>query len=110
MGEVKTEPVTARYIQEWDDFRHADRLWVGKIPGSFRLDERDSDGEQTFYYCCPCGCGRTAPLIVGNGFKPTGPSPTWKWNGSLDKPTLTPSVHHVGHWHGWLTDGVWRSC
>lgn len=31
---------------------------------------------------------------------------TWYWNGDRDKPTLTPSLHAVGIWHGWLRDGV----
>jgi hypothetical protein len=110
MSEIKTQPIAARHIQNWDDFRDPERPAIGKVPGSFRLTDPDSDGEQWFYYCCPCGCGRTAPLMVGNGFKPQADYPTWNWNGSLDKPTLQPSVHHVGHWHGWLRNGVWESC
>ena len=34
-------------------------------------------------------------------------SPSWVWNGSLALPTLHPSVHYVGHWHGWLRNGEW---
>ena len=30
----------------------------------------------------------------------------WGWNGDEDKPTLTPSVHAHGHWHGWVRDGM----
>lgn len=103
MGEVKTQPVTAQHVADEEDFKKQ------RIAGSFRVDAPDSDGEQAFWYCCPCGCGAIAPITVGNGFKP-GDAPSWNWNGSLDRPTLSPSVHHVGHWHGWLTDGVWRSC
>jgi hypothetical protein len=29
----------------------------------------------------------------------------WQWNGSLDSPTLTPSINVIGKWHGYLTDG-----
>lgn len=29
----------------------------------------------------------------------------WTWNGDIDKPTLSPSVHTVGVWHGWVRDG-----
>ncbi len=29
----------------------------------------------------------------------------WTWNGSDHKATLTPSIHSVGQWHGWLQDG-----
>lgn len=109
MGEVKTPPVKAQHIAEWDGFRDPEKPATGLVPGSFRIEGPDSDGEYDFIYCCPCGCGRTAPLTVGKGFKPNY-SPTWNWNGSLDKPTLHPSVHHRGHWHGWLKNGVWESC
>ena len=110
MAEVKTLSVMAQHVADKDDFH---RNGKGLVPGSFRISPPDADGEQSFWYCCPCGCGRIAPLTVGNGFKPSKASPddaTWKWNGSLEAPTLHPSVHHIGHWHGWLTDGVWRSC
>lgn len=111
MSEVKTPPVSARHIPDKSEFQQD--FCTGRVPGSFRVDEPDSDGEQTFWYVCPCGCGSLGPLTVGNGFKPdneNGTIATWNWNGSIDKPTLQPSVHHRGHWHGWLTDGVWRSC
>lgn len=29
----------------------------------------------------------------------------WGWDGNEDQPTLTPSVHCIGHWHGWLRGG-----
>lgn len=106
MSEVKTPPVSATHLPEKADFHEGGR---GLVPGGFRCDTPDSDGEQAFWYCCPCGCGRIAPLNVGNGFKPA-VGPSWKWNGSTERPTLEPSVNHVGHWHGWLTDGVWTSC
>lgn len=34
----------------------------------------------------------------------------WKFNGDPDKPTLTPSLHWVGMWHGWLREGELISC
>jgi hypothetical protein len=34
----------------------------------------------------------------------------WKWNGNEDAPTLTPSLHLVGTWHGWMTNGELVSC
>ncbi len=106
MSEVKTEPVEAQCVEK-KDFR---RDGLGRVPGSFYLGERHENGSQTFWYCCPCGCGTTGAILVGINFKPVSERPSWNWNGSIDKPTLMPSVHHVGHWHGWLTDGIWRSC
>ena len=29
----------------------------------------------------------------------------WQWNGDKEKPTLSPSVHTIGYWHGWIRDG-----
>ena len=30
----------------------------------------------------------------------------WTWDGDEDRPTLKPSLHWVGVWHGWVTNGV----
>ncbi len=35
---------------------------------------------------------------------------SWQWNQNKEKPTLTPSIHCIGHWHGYLTDGKLVSC
>jgi hypothetical protein len=29
----------------------------------------------------------------------------WSWDGNETSPTLTPSLHAVGHWHGWVRQG-----
>lgn len=29
----------------------------------------------------------------------------WFWNGDEDKPTLSPSIHCLGHWHGFVQNG-----
>lgn len=78
------------------------------VPGSFTVTEPDPvTGEQRMTYVCPCGCGVWGNLRVGNGFKPAGRPASWNWNGSFDAPDLSPSVNHVGHWHGWLRNGQW---
>ena len=33
---------------------------------------------------------------------------TERWNGATEKPTLHPSINMLGHWHGWLREGVWQ--
>lgn len=103
MAEVRTAPVRAHHVPDKDAFLR------DRIAGSFHIGAADSDGELSFWYCCPCGCGAVAPLLAGKQFKPS-LGPSWLWDGSTDAPTLTPSVNHVGHWHGWLRAGVWESC
>ena len=29
----------------------------------------------------------------------------WSWDGDVEKPTLKPSLHAVGEWHGYVTAG-----
>lgn len=38
--------------------------------------------------------------------KPNGNGSLWKLTGTHEKPTLSPSLHWVGSWHGWLRNGV----
>lgn len=70
----------------------------GKVAGAFHYDGI------YFQYRCPCGCHNvfTIPAIVGPK-----QSSAWEFNGDLSNPTLSPSVHIIGHWHGWLRDGNW---
>lgn len=97
MTEVKTQPVIATYCESIED--------VKEKPGAFEFYQSGEHNPAGIIYSCPCGCGATGSLA----FRPAA-SPSWNWNGNREKPTLTPSVHHVGHWHGYLTDGVWVSC
>lgn len=30
----------------------------------------------------------------------------WQWDGDREKPTLTPSIHTIGVWHGWIKNGM----
>jgi hypothetical protein len=35
----------------------------------------------------------------------------WAWDRNEDAPTVTPSINiQHGHWHGYLTAGVFRAC
>ena len=34
----------------------------------------------------------------------------WSLSGTREKPTLSPSLHWVGVWHGWLRCGMLESC
>lgn len=93
-------PVKATIVDDIDN--HAD------TPGAMDFCATLDGEEAGIGFVCPCGCGR-------QGFLPTQSStsgPRWDWNGDRSAPTLTPSVLQVGgcQWHGYLTDGEWRSC
>lgn len=97
MSEVKTEPVTAQRFEDIDDVRG--------MAGAFEYYKQGDRYPAGIIYCCPCGCGKICSLH----FRPE-PSPSWDWDGNIEAPTLTPSIHDPGHWHGYLTAGVWLSC
>lgn len=60
-------------------------------------------------FLCPCGCGSLCGVRVRkDGQKEPN---CWAWDCNEDKPTVTPSIDiNHGHWHGYLTGGIFRSC
>ncbi|HTJ56689.1 MAG TPA: DUF6527 family protein [Devosiaceae bacterium] len=97
MAEIKTEPVRAQRVNDID----SDDV----PPGAFEFFTSGDRTDAGMIFACPCGCGQLGSL----SFRPE-PSPSWDWDGNREQPTLLPSVHRVGHWHGWLQGGVWTSC
>lgn len=99
MSEVKTEPVAAQMVES---------IVADDAPaGSIKFYDGEGFTPRGFHFKCPCGCGDVGSVIVA------GPRAWTFWNGSREKPTVRESVllHTDGpHWHGYLTDGVWRSC
>ena len=84
-----------------------------EAPGDFYWIPAEDPSRMSFI--CPCGCGD----LCGVNVKPIEQLghviPPWQWNGDMDKPTLTPSIRIGGnngteHWHGYLTNGVFKSC
>lgn len=82
------------------DPRHARLTRAPAAPGEFRFEDMQyhasappapgETGRLNFY--CPRGHGVCGAIIIGNGFKPSGPK-TWQWDGNAESPTLTPSIN-----------------
>lgn len=65
------------------------------------------EGTMRLTFVCPGGCGDVGGCRCAQ--KKPGDKPSWEWNGSLDKPTLKPSIRSLEcGWHGYLTDGVFQ--
>lgn len=45
------------------------------------------------------------PLDPNHTMKFVDPGNYWEWDGNLDAPTLFPSLHWVGVWHGHMRQG-----
>lgn len=81
-----------------------------EIPGAFNLEKATVPGADYWGYIaftCPHGCGAYHRLPIGLKSKPgkVDGRPTWEWNGNSEAPTLSPSIHHIDHWHGFLKFG-----
>lgn len=114
MTEVRLPaPVPATPVD--DAFEHGRFGEKGEIAGAFSFDQAKPGAGfwGHILFTCPCGCGSFSRLPVGlnekppHGIDPDGIKATWRWDGNRTRPTLDPSIHHVGHWHGWLKNGVW---
>lgn len=75
--------------------------------GAFEVETLAS-GQRLFWFKCPGACKSIVPIAL----RPVvnGAQQSWEWDGNDQAPTLTPSINHVGCWHGWLTGGEFRSC
>ena len=79
--------------------------------GDFFITEKNEheEGCRRLSFLCPCGCGDLCGIRIRDDGAHTGGA--WGWNRDEEKPTCTPSINiNNGHWHGYLTDGEFRSC
>lgn len=95
--------VTARKVA---DFDHCEK------PGDFYITEPNphEGGMRRLSFLCPCGCGDLCGIRIRDDGQNVGGA--WGWNKDAGKPTTTPSIA-IGpnnHWHGYLTDGVFKAC
>jgi Family of unknown function (DUF6527) len=125
-----TSEVVGQKVNSWEDLESDHRV-PGRWMFSLRSESDPVQGIGGILYVCPCGCGR----VGGLDFHPRNPKyanqpggrAAWNWDGNEERPTLTPSIQHIPHdvgphateqgkreakcnWHGYLTDGVFRTC
>ena len=81
------------------------RVESGKIEraGDFCFD----DERETIYLWMP---GMTGPDAISIEVGKQGGERVWAWDGDEENPTLTPSLHVPGTWHGFLRRGMLESC
>lgn len=72
-------------------------------PGDFTFSEDFS----RIYICLP---GQEHPDCLKIQRGAPGGDRVWGWDGNTEKPTLVPSIHAPGQWHGHLRAGRLQSC
>jgi hypothetical protein len=90
---MNTESIDCRRVQ----FGEMER------PGDFTFNEEFD----CIYVWLP---GRLSPDALHIQKGPQGPERVWGWDGNEVFPTLTPSIHDVGYWHGHMQNGRLVSC
>lgn len=84
-------------------------IWTG-------LHGVESGGPYGMMFACPCGCGQYGsvhfdlPAVRAWGADHNTRMTMWQWDGNKEKPTLSPSIMHDNHWHGYLRAGVFEEC
>jgi hypothetical protein len=86
--------------------RSAKDLWDLE-PGEFFFSRQL--GQMYFNCALPSGAACRIPIRPLIDPKVNG-GHSWEWNGNIESPTLSPSIHLVGHWHGYVTAGRMVSC
>ena len=98
-------PGLAARMDEW--FHGPDDTPAPRLDsGQFEV-ETQPNGQRVFWFVCP-GCRTIAPLPLRPVVNAVPQS--WDFNDDLQAPTLSPSINHVGCWHGWLTAGEYTAC
>jgi hypothetical protein len=90
---MNTESIDCRRVQ----FGEMER------PGDFTFSEEFD----TIYVWLP---GINAPDAIRIQKGPPGGDRVWGWDGNEVFPTLEPSIHCPGTWHGYLKQGKLVSC
>lgn len=77
-------------------------------PGAFLIKDASVNGELFKHIWCKLPSGGIGCLALSPA--PPAAGPAWGFDGNMDKPTLTPSVHQIGDWHGFFRAGRMESC
>ena len=92
--------------------------------GWSRIDYPGSEGQRVMVAWVPGYYGQEYgvwPVYGGDQPKrDLGSVTQWSWDGSLESPTLQPSIHHINHYpkagkgdvtiaHGFVREGCWES-
>lgn len=81
------------------------RVHFGEMerPGDFTF----SDDFQTIYIWLP---GINSPDAISIRKGAPGGERVWGWDGNEIFPSLQPSIHCLGVWHGYMRNGKLESC
>lgn len=72
-------------------------------PGDFFYEIED--GKRNIVIAMPCKGGDYGIYIAWSIGHKNACNAQWSWDGNEDVPTMNPSLHWVGAWHGFVKNG-----
>lgn len=100
-------PGLVNYV--WPDHADDDETpeQIAARQGQFEVITEPS-GQRRSWFVCPGSCKGLSAIAL----RPVvdGSAQSWEFDGNLEAPTLSPSINHVGCWHGYLTRGEFNPC
>jgi hypothetical protein len=95
---MNTESIDCRRVADFDAIEK---------PGDFYFEPvQGMGGDTCLHIQMPDGAFICIAVARGGNTTPK----VWGWDGNEDRPTITPSIHCIDRWHGWLEAGRLRSC
>lgn len=82
-----------------------EEFFANRRPGCIYFVERTG-----FTFLWVTVSSESAETGISVGRLPLNRDDGWTWDGNRERPTLSPSIHAVGHWHGYLRAGRFESC
>jgi len=82
-------------LGDWCFFDTSDGLYIG-----FRYPHQDTKEYPIEYMETYKGEMGHVPVSVGEKLERR-----WLWDGNRDAPTILPSIHIIGQWHGYIRNG-----
>lgn len=92
-------PIMMQLVEPWAKNGPHDRA----RPGDFFWKVKD--GKRSLVVALPCQGGDYGLWVHWSIDHKNHCNASWSWDGNEASPTLTPSLHWVGAWHGWVRNG-----
>ena len=83
--------------------RHGERYWRDHDSGKYW--ERVSEDARILVLAMPLDSEQGWTYTEWTINHQNSCDASWSWDGNEESPTLSPSLHAVGSWHGWIRNG-----
>jgi len=107
---VSVDGVPCATLDEFWGLDRAGAFHIVEIPGDSFSQPREGPQPYIWLKVPAPGGGYEHARLPMKPAPPNDVGASWTWDGNRERPTLTPSIHCVGVWHGYLTAGRLVSC